>query len=36
MILGVGIVIIQGLIEVGGYQQAMEILEKGGRFKLFK
>ncbi|KAI7689160.1 Sodium-coupled monocarboxylate transporter 2, partial [Sarcoptes scabiei] len=34
MFLGVAIVITQGLIEIGGFKRAFEILEEGGRFKL--
>ena len=36
MFLGVAIVIVQGIIELGGISPALQILEDGGRLKLFK
>lgn len=36
MFLGVAIVIIQGLIELGGFSEAIRILDEGGRLKLLK
>ncbi|KAJ6215650.1 hypothetical protein RDWZM_010150 [Blomia tropicalis] len=35
MFLGVAIVIVQGIIELGGISPALQILEDGGRLKLF-
>lgn len=36
MFLGVAIVIVQGLYELGGFSETMRILKEGDRLKLFK
>lgn len=36
MFMGVAIVIVQGVIELGGFENAFTILSKGDRLKVFK